>query len=259
MRIINTAAALDDFRRKLGAGQVPGLGDVQKFGLNPGVTTGAYQDIWEDGGLYPWPQVARAVRIAAGGDANDAAAGTGARAVTIVGLDENWQPVEETVATAGASASALTSALFIRVFRAFVSDAGSYTGTNDADIRIEESTGTDTLAVIPAESGQTQMAIYTIPDGRIGRICFVWFAGSSAQTYNVRLYKRERADIVAAPFGPVRVVTQINGVVTSGDRPFCVAPAPLPARTDVWMAAVANGGAGVSMSGEFDLWLEDAE
>jgi hypothetical protein len=28
--------------------------------------------------------------------------------------------------------------------------------------------------------------------------------------------------------------------------------------TDVWMSAIANGGAGVAVSGEFDIWLEDA-
>jgi hypothetical protein len=237
-------------------GVVTGVSSVRKFGHNPSVVTGSYQDIWDGGGAYPFQTSASAVRIQAGGDAGDTAAGAGAQKIAVEGLDENWALATEDIATAGAAQSLPTTTTFTRVFRAYVKESGTYGGTNIADIDIE-TTGATVVAVIPADVGQTQMALYTIPDGKVGYLCGIDFSGTSTQTYDVRVFKREKADDIAAPFGPVRIVSEFNGQVRAGDREFCVYPSALPARTDIWMSAVANGGAGVALSGEFDLWLVD--
>jgi len=86
-----------------------------------------------DGLAYRTPQAgsATALRIKAGGNANDTAAGTGARSVRLTGLNATGVVVSETIATAGASASAATTATFIRLFDAEVVDSGTY-GTQDA-------------------------------------------------------------------------------------------------------------------------------
>ena len=66
-------------------GNITGSTIVNKFGRNASVGT-TYVPVTV-GGVYntPQPAAATTLRIKAGGDANDAAAGTGAREVTVVG------------------------------------------------------------------------------------------------------------------------------------------------------------------------------
>ena len=92
----------------IASGRIPGLSVVHKFGRASVGTT--YSPV-TFGGVYNTPQVAGAttLRVKAG-DANDTAAGTGAREVTLIGLDETGAEVTEAVATAGAAASATTTA-----------------------------------------------------------------------------------------------------------------------------------------------------
>ena len=101
---------------------------VHKFGHNAAVGT-SYEPI-SAGGIYRSPQVsgATAVRVKAGNVA-DTAAGLGAQAVTVQGLDETGALAEETLVTAGTSASAPGTITFIRIFRAFVSASGVYAST----------------------------------------------------------------------------------------------------------------------------------
>jgi hypothetical protein len=127
-------------------GGIPQRFTVHKFGMN--LTTASGDAIWEPGGAYPYltyTGTAKAMRVKAGGNAADTAAGTGARTVTIQGLDENFAIAQETVTLAGASASAATTTTFSRVLRVFVATTG--TGrTNASTIDIEDSGGAATYA-----------------------------------------------------------------------------------------------------------------
>ena len=109
-------------------GLVSGMQSIKKFGRNAAVGTSFVPIAM--GGVYQTPQgsAATALRIKSGGDANDTAAGSGARSVTLEGLDENFELATEALATAGASASSATSTTFTRLFRAYVTpDTGSGT------------------------------------------------------------------------------------------------------------------------------------
>lgn len=72
---------------------------VKKFGRNASVGTSFVPVAL--GGIYrtPTSTSATTLRIKAGGNANDDAAGTGAREVTLEGLDENFELASEAVAT----------------------------------------------------------------------------------------------------------------------------------------------------------------
>jgi hypothetical protein len=61
----------------------------RKFGANPAVGNGAFEDIWYNGGSYTLLTSAETVRVKAGGNAADDSAGAGARTITVYGLDEN--------------------------------------------------------------------------------------------------------------------------------------------------------------------------
>lgn len=238
-------------------GRLDGIATVRKFGRNDAVGTGSYEDIWTVGGDYNFLTAASAVQIAAGGNAADDAAGAGARSVTVVGLDENWAEATETITTAGASASSATTTTFIRVYRAYVANVGTYGGNNTGDITIE-TTGSTTVCQIDADLGQTQMAIYTVPAGKTAYLprLHVGIAQSANKEASIRVWRRENADDVSAPFsGGKRLVyafDEVSEFLTLDHLAFI----SFPEKTDIWASAIGTGG-GTLVDVQFDLYVVD--
>ena len=149
-------------------GLIRGTTVIHKFGRNPSVG-GAPETIWEQGGVYTYLTVASTIYVY-GADAQDGAAGTGARTVTVQGLDANYNAIEETLTVDGA----VSTKSFLRVFRAFVASAGSLqTNKGDLIISTGSSGGGTVLAKIATigtgtvyGQGQTNLALYTIPAGK---------------------------------------------------------------------------------------------
>lgn len=130
---------------------------IRKFGRNDDVDTGP-EDIWDGGGLYPWPTSAQATTIASA-NAADTAAGTGMRTARVFGLDTDYLEVQEDVTLNGLTPVALSNQ-YLRVYRAYGLTWGSGE-TNAGNIDIQH--GATVIARISAGRGQTLMAIYTIP------------------------------------------------------------------------------------------------
>lgn len=136
-----------------------GMDVLHKFGRVLDVDTATTpEDVWDGGGVYPWPTSAIVPTIVSD-DAADAAAGTGARTVTIEGLDADYMMISETATLDGATPVSFVLPFF-RVYRAYVVTAGSGE-TNAGNLLIKH--GATTIAQITAEIGQTLMAIYTTP------------------------------------------------------------------------------------------------
>jgi len=146
-------------------GKVRGAFHIIKFGENLDIDSNM-ETIWDGGGLYTYLTSAGVLTVTST-DGDDAAAGTGARTVTVDGLDANYNQVSETL-TVGGSAGSVE---FFRVFRAFVASSGS-SGTNEGTISI--ASGATTLSEIRVAGGeglgQTFMAIYTVPADYTGYI-----------------------------------------------------------------------------------------
>ena len=142
------------------------------------------ETIWDGGGLYTYLTSAGVLTVTSS-DNDDAASGTGARTVTIEGLDANYNQVSETL-TVGGSAGSVE---FFRVFRAFVATSGS-SGTNEGTISIAQ--GATTLAQIRVAGGtglsQTFMAIYTVPADYTGYI-YQWDLSTAKSDGDVFLEK----------------------------------------------------------------------
>lgn len=230
---------------------------VNKFGSNPAVGTGSFEGIWAAGGPFNWLTTASAVRVASGGNSNDTAAGTGARSITIEGLDENWNLASETVVTAGASASAATTTTFIRVFRAYVATAGTYTGNNAGAVTIETTGGT-TLAFITADLGQSQIANYSVPAGYTALMTDFSVLVDGSKAAQVQLFKRENADTVAAPFAPKRLQRNYQAIQGSYVEPLQV-PITFPEKTDIWWEAIGGGGSVTTVEVNFSLELINSQ
>lgn len=244
-------------------GDLPGRSIVHKFGRNSAVGT-SFVPVTV-GGVYETPQVsgATALRVKAGGNANDTAAGSGAREVTFEGLDETGTLVTESVATAGASASAATTITFIRLFRFYVSASGTYTtpitNSHAADIVIENGAGgTDwgTIEDTDFSRGQSEIAFYTVPLAKTAYVLTATASVDSTKTADILFFKRENILDAAAPFSSKRVLFEFSAI--SGED--VLAPktplGPFPALTDIgFVAQVAATTAAVEI--DFEILVID--
>ncbi len=229
------------------------MDSVHKFGRNDDVANAAWEPVTSNGILL-WPTSALAVRVKAGGNTNDTAAGTGAREVTVVGLDENWVEQTETIATNGADASSPTSTTFIRLYRAYVSEVGSYGASSAAAIDIETTGGT-ALLDIPTGDNQSQVAFYTVPAGRGAYLTHVDVNVPTGKSADFRFFQRRDANNTADTFRAPRVFWYRDGIAEQADEEFG-APIYFPPYTDLWIEAYGDG-ANVSVEAEFDLVLVD--
>jgi len=146
------------YKNTLPWGHQVSRGNVQQvhvhhqFGRN--VSCGTSYAPVSDIGVYRTPQVgsATALRIKAGGNAADTAAGAGARSIRLTGIHANGDEATEIIATAGASASVPTNAQLIRLYEAAVVNSGTYgtqaAGSHVGNITIENAAGTEDWAQI---------------------------------------------------------------------------------------------------------------
>lgn len=172
-------------------------------------------------GFYRTPQVsgATALRIKAGGNANDTANGSGARSVTMIGIDATGALISETVATAGASASSPTAKTFIRLLEAFVASSGTYaTQANPSHagtITIENAAGGSDWAVISDGSfprGDSEIGVYTVPKGRSAYVQAIRLSSDADKKANIILFKRSGILETVAPYSPMVLVAEFPAV-----------------------------------------------
>ena len=225
-------------------GIVVGARSIHKFGRNAAVG-GTYAPV-SIGGIYrtPQPATATALRIKSGGNANDTAAGTGAREITIVGLNAAGYEITETLATAGASASQPTQQTFIRLYRAYVSKSGTYAsqtaGSHSAAIVIENAAGgTDWATIFDTTfpRAQTQIAVYSIPKNRSIIITDMNISSDADKKANVILFQRQNILQSAAPYDGMRVVEEFTQVAGLHNVIYKTPLGPFPELTDVGFMA----------------------
>jgi len=244
-----------NWNHDVGAGKISGSYWVNKFGANDAFTT--EEDVWINGGTYPWPTAAETVRVKAGGNAADTAAGAGARKVMVQGLDENWADTTEEITLAGASASSATTTTFIRVYRAWVTDSGTYTGANTGAVVIENTSSAQVLANIAAGKGQSQLSMFTIPAGKVGTLYGGTANVASAKPADMFFWQRQNADTVAAPFTGKRLVFPIYQLEGTVHIPLELAGTQFPAKTDVWCSGIAVSAA-TGLSVHYTLLISNA-
>ena len=239
-------------------GLIQGASLVHKFGRNSGVPNGSWEGVLQATAQFTWLQAATTVRVKAGGnvadDGTSSPLGAGAQAVTIQGLDATGVEVSETVTTAGAAASAYTTTEFIRVYRAWVSAAGTYTGNNTANIMIED--GSNDLILIAAGEGQTQFCGYTIPLGKTGYLASVLVQADGAKAADFRLFTRENILETSAPYTAKRLKYYWDGVLGVSVVRTLTPILRIPALTDIWIEA-QGGSVGTEVTADMEIVLYD--
>jgi hypothetical protein len=247
-----------DFNVNVSKGDVPGHSYVHKFGRNDAVASGAWEGVNLLSGAFNFLTAASTVRVKAGGDGNDTAAGTGARSVTVEGLDSSLDEASEAVATAGASASSATSTSFWRVFRAYVTpaSAGAYGGNNVGQVVIENSGGGTDLISIGAGEGQSQYGAYAIPSGKTGYLMSAHVTVDATKAADIRIFTRAGLNDFSTPFEPARLKLYWDGILGK----FAYLPkAPelsIAAGSDIWVEARGSGGV-TEVSANFEILLVD--
>lgn len=247
------------------AGAFRGYSTVVKFGHNADVDT-TEEDLWSEGGNLTYLTTASTIRIQAGGNAADTAAGTGAREVHIQGLDANYNLITDTLVTNGASASTATTKTYLRVLRAYVGEVGS-SGHNVGAITIEAVTGGTTQAHIPAELGQTQQCFYTVPAGKTAYVIGETFscvkgagggAGSGTAGIHfhgwVRVYNEDSTN----NYESWRSVFDIL-VIEAGNNPAKIKEdlyEPIPEKSDIRVSAVSDT-SNMEVNGRLFILLRD--
>jgi hypothetical protein len=153
-----------DFLLDVGFRGVPtGYRRVTALGNNPDIDTGTFpEDVWTGGGLYPWMSGSTSLEVVSD-SANDTAAGTGARTVSVAGLNDGYDEVSQTITLNGLTAVAIPKTLR-RINQITVITAGSGQ-TNAGAITVRDASAGATRGIIQAGYGVSRQSQYTVPAG----------------------------------------------------------------------------------------------
>ena len=233
---LRTASSFD-----IASGTCDGLQLMHKFGYNPDVDIGTTEIVSSMGvtrsAYQGWLELSSTVHVTSN-SANDDAAGTHARKVMIMGLDQNWDEASEEVTLVGNSDSAETTTRWLRVYRAYVTSAGALINSNDAVLTVESALGED-MAEIPAGEGQTQMAMYTVPRGKTAYLMDMHIAPNWPNPCAIGVWKRENT-ATAGDYQADRLIYNAPASVVGGSLASSYGCATLPERTDIWAEATAS-------------------
>jgi len=242
----------EPFELQVARGQISGHNVQFKFGNNPSVGN-TEETIWTQGGIYSYPPSASTMTLSSS-SADDSASGTGARTVSVSGLDANYNEISETVTLNGQTPVSTTQS-FLRVFRMVVLTAGSsggnagiiYTGTGTVTAGVP----TNIYAIIDGvKDNQTLMMVWTVPAGYTAYLYQAHMStGNSSSTPTVL-----NARIVARPYGGV-FNTKATGAINDGTLAQSYSfPLPFEEKTDIEIRAISSSGSvtfNVSASCEF--------
>lgn len=156
----------EPFELQVARGQISWHQSITVFGYNSDVDT-SLETVWPYGGILPYPSNALQLSVSSD-NANDTAAGTGARTVYLEGLDANHNTISEIVTLNGQTAVTTTKS-YLHINNCYVLTAGS---GNSAAGTIYFGTGVVTAGVpatvydvIQFDYNSRVTGSYTVPAG----------------------------------------------------------------------------------------------
>lgn len=225
-----------DFYYRVSKGDFTGLADgINYSGYQSTNTLGVEADIWSGvTGNRVWLQAATSLEVVSS-DVNDTANGTGARSVTITGLDINLNPITDTVAMNGTTPVAIPTQYF-RVLRGFVASTGTYAATSNlGTITIRVAGAGATQAVIPIGAGRVAQTHYTVPAGKTFLLRSVTMNCEATKSCTFKIYIKGALP-VTAPYSTRQLGLTYFGVQGGFTESF-IHQVALVAGTDIWATA----------------------
>lgn len=242
-----------DFLIEVNKGNVPGHIMVHKFASNDNVGT-TPEDIWATGGTLTFQTIASVYDVTSDSANDNNATGSGARKLFILGLDSNFNEISETINLTGATIVS-TSNSYIRLTRVYVTDCGTYGGTNEGSIIIRVTGAGAIQATIEAGEGQTEKSHYTVPTGKTAYFIKASLSVESNKTAEVKVWQRQNADDVTVPFTGKRIVHEWDGVTGVVVENFH-ANHIFPEKTDIWFTGVVPATNAI-VETDYDMLLID--
>jgi hypothetical protein len=242
--------AFEPFDLQVLRGQVDGHTAIFVSGYNTSVGT-TYETIWSESTVYSYPASASVMTISSS-SASDTAAGTGARTITIYGLDGSYNQINETVSLNGQTGVSTTNS-YLRVLHLLVNTAGSggaaagtiYAGTGT----VTTGKPANVYSAYTADGGSTA-CIYTVPAGYTGYV-FDFLVSSGITTANAF----SSIGLYARPYGGVFDNT-IQGRCANGGS-FTIPlnyPIAFSEKSDIEVRALSST-AGANVTANFSILL----
>jgi hypothetical protein len=233
-----------DRELEVSRGLVAGHISINKNGNNSDIDIGT-EDIWATGGTFVPPTSATTVNFVSSSPA-DAAAGTGARTLTIQGLDGSYNQVTETLTMDGATQVPTALSYFI-IHDVIVATAGTGGANAGTITTIWTGGGTPSGPSVAIGKGQSQFCIYQIPAGYTGFIEQFGGGTQGGTTLDIELFVK--------PFGGVynfKGKMSLNSTGTSQDDRDFKYPIKVLEKSIVKLTGTA-GANNTDVSGFFDL------
>jgi hypothetical protein len=245
-----------DFLIEVAKGNIPGHSIIHKFGH---ATVGTTLTPICHGGFYPTPTTAISLE-ALSGDDNDTLLGTGARTIFLEGLALDGSIVTQTISMNGQTPVPIPIPLF-RLYRWFVETSGTYAttavGSHAGVITVRVAGGGavwSSLDTTPFAHGQSEIGWYTVPAEHRALVFLQEINVDTTKSADVVFVRREGANIVTAPFSPMRVAAQYVGVAGSNPSDSNAPQNHFEAFADIgYMGKVSNGTASISVAYEILL------
>jgi hypothetical protein len=240
--------AYEPFELQVARGQVDGHNTLFQFGINGDVGT-SVETVWAQGGTYAYPASATVMKISSS-SADDAAAGTGARTISIAGLDANYNEISETVILNGQTAVNTVNS-YLRISRMFVVTAGSgatavgtiYAGTGTVTSGVPATV----YGMIAIGANQTQMAFWTVPAGYT-----LYLMGTFFTSANSTANASTNFQLIQRPLGGVFRIQSSARTPGNGDLVLDLhTPLAFAEKTDIEIRAIASAGTS-NVSAEFE-------
>lgn len=222
---------------RIAAGDYTEIGFKFKFGFSAatGTTEGT---VWGESDLYSYPASAEAMTISSS-SADDTAAGTGARAVSIEALDTDY--AEQDISATLNGQTGVSIGTLLRANRIVVNTAGSG-GVNAGTLYIGSGTVTSGVpaniyATVEPGRNQTLMCLWTVPAGKTAflRRVFTSTGGNANTIVTTRLVMRPENEVFQTK--DIALMTRAAPV----EYPHSI-PVPIAAKTDIEMRAAASTG-----------------
>ena len=221
-------------------GATTGYSYINKFGYRTDTGGDSNYHSVTSQGAYTFPTTASTAAVTSSNTGEDNG-GT----VLVTGLDSNYDEVEETI-TIGQTGSVS----FFRINRARMVEAGTGNNVNEGNISI--TVGGQTAGYIPAEFGQTNQAVYTVPAGHNAYIFQI--DGGVDEKEKPQHLRLMATDNTAT--NPSRRSIMYFVFETSYANHNMTVPIEVTEKTDLILEMSSPDGS-VEMSGGFDLVIRD--
>ena len=231
---------IENFPLAVSSGSLsPSYKEIYKFGNNP-IVGNTLETIWSQGGIYAYPASATTMTVSSS-STNDTSAGTGARTVTISGLNGSYDETSETITLNGQTAVTTVNS-YIRMNRAVVLTAGS--GAANAGV-IYVGTGTVTAGVpanvfttISIGTNQTLQSFWTVPANYTAYLYQTNISTGNSSSTKASL----RVSLVARPFGGVFNTKELIAIIDGDHIQSYVFPIKYTEKTDLEFRGISSSG-----------------